>query len=128
MKTESIFRGKITKELKDNNAKVISLVGLGGFKRDDKIYSQEAGLPDTIVIHTYIGVVFIEFKAVAGRLSDKQRFTIREINRRSINHAFICREVDGKQGTLENEAGIILGYFEGGKELINLISSIQRNV
>ena len=120
---EKEFRNRICKELRAQNALIFPIIG-GKIERENNIYTQNPGLPDVYVVHRYFGNVdgcgggiWLEFKAEKGKLSEKQRITIREMNVRAINIAFIARA----PGYLENELGDPLGSFNNGKELIELI-------
>lgn len=117
---EKVFRNRICKELRAQNALVFPIIG-GKIERENNIYTQNPGLPDVYVIHRYIGGIWLEFKAEKGKLSEKQRITIREMNLRIADIAFVARS----PGVLENENGEIFGGFINGRELIQLIKEIQ---
>lgn len=125
---EKVFRNRICKELRAQNALVFPIIGgkiVGNniyTQRENNIYTQNPGLPDIYVVHRYIGGIWLEFKAEKGKLSEKQRITIREMNARAAKTiAFIARS----PGILENEFGDMFGSFRNGRELIQLIKEIQ---
>ena len=114
---EKLFRGRICKELRAQNALVFPIIG----GRIVGNVSQNPGLPDVYVVHRYIRGIWLEFKAEKGKLSEKQFVTIREMNDRAVDIAFIARA----PGILENEFGDMFGSFRNGRELIQLIKEIQ---
>lgn len=127
---ESKFREKIRKELEKCNAKIYPL--LGGMQQvDDRIYSQMPGMADTIVVHPYTGIVFLEFKAANGVVSPVQERFLREVNDRVSYSAWVVKE---KSDNLNHSLILLqksdnfssfIWYFEDGKDLIRRIREIK---
>ena len=108
MTFESPWTRKIMAELKSMNALNFAIVGG---------QMQEVGWPDRILNHTYSGTVYLEFKAKNTRSTTKQRWVIRELNRRGCLAYFVRHP-----GIVENYRHEQLGTFDGtGRDLLVLL-------
>ena len=133
---EAKFRQKVCAELKKCNALIYPIIG-SGINREDRIYSQNPGMSDIIMVHRYTGIIFLEFKASKGILSEVQRRFLQDINDRAPFSGFVVREVTNVErmghkskflGWLENELGEVYpnSLFDEGIELIQAIKELRR--
>lgn len=118
---ESKFRQKICTELKQCNAKIISIIG-GVAQIGERIYGQEPGISDVIMVHKHTGIVFLEFKAKKGILSPIQKRFLQEVNERVPYSGFVVRE----GGKLENANGDVICSFTCGADLIRMIHLLEK--
>ena len=121
---EAKFRQKVCSELKKCNALIYPLIG-SQFQREDRIYSQNPGMSDVIMIHRYTGIVFLEFKAANGKLSIIQQRFLEEVNSRCDWSGFVVREPDELE-YLDKDMKIGSWMFNTGKELIDIISKLKK--
>lgn len=122
---ESKFRQKVCNELKQCNAKIISIMG-GVAQIDDRMYGQEPGISDVIMVHRYTGIVFLEFKAEKGKLSVLQKRFLQEVNERVPYSGFVVREggYELKIGKVEYGEQVFFS-FDSGTDLIHKIKLVQ---
>lgn len=125
---ESKFRQKICNELKQCNAKIINIMG-GVAQIDDRMYGQEPGISDVIMVHRYTGVTFLEFKAEKGVLSALQKRFLQEVNERVPCSGFVVRKLfdhdKSDAGIITDENGSIIFGFMNGKELLQKLQQVK---
>lgn len=123
---ESKFRKKICDELIKCNAKIYPILG-GLTKMGDRVYGQNPGMSDVIMVHSYTGIVFLEFKAANGKLSAVQQRFLEEVNERAPYSGFVARDGNGSLSRVENETGVTLFYFDTANSLLTGIRDLQED-
>lgn len=125
---EKTWRKKICDELRKCNALVFPIIGgvASGFKNREGVrYSQEPGLPDVYVAHSY-WQGFVEFKAEKTKLTEKQKYIIGELNKRNKISAVICRYGSLGVHSIQNEKGEILGDFTSALDLLKVLRDLKQ--
>jgi len=123
---ESKFRKTICTQLKECNAKVINNPqAVGETKSGSKIFP-EPGISDIIVIHRYIGIIFLEFKAASGKLSPVQRNFLLEVNDKAPYSGFVAQE-PGLLYYFDGRSNMEVDFFpfDTGKDLIHRIRELK---
>lgn len=127
---ESKFRKAVCDALIQCNAKIYPIMG-GLTQVGDRIYGQNPGMSDIIMVHRFTGIIFLEFKARDGRLGAAQKRFLQDVNERVPYSGFVVREcsldtMGDEIGILESfEDGLNFGSFSGGLSLINLIRELR---
>lgn len=112
--TESEQTRKLCKALTDRGVKCFAIVASE---------RQEPGWPDRFFSCPWFQV-WIEFKAVRGSISIKQRIIIRRLRADRKNSAIVVRYTNPPRA--EDEAGNVLGTFDGtAQDLCELIRMLQ---
>jgi len=112
---ESAFTNKVCNEI-SAFGHVINFVVMNGYAA--------AGTPDRYV-HSRLWRGWLEFKTATGRLTEIQRSTLDQLNKYVPCTAFVIRESPDGKHRVENTKGEILGTFQNGKRLLDVLYKLQ---